>query len=305
MRGGYYLPLVTLRILLAFAATWFIWGSTYLAIAFAVRELPPLLVAAVRNLTAGMLLFGWVMARGGPRPSRRQWKQTAVVGFLLLGLGNGAITWSARTEPTGVIALMVALVPLWLLVFGWLGRRGVRPAVLELIGVALGVVGIALLALPDGTLDSGVTPIGFLVLLGSTLAWSGGSLYSRQLDPHPVPLGATGMEMMAGGLFLLVASALAGEWSEVDLSGVTPRGALSMVYLIVFGSVISFSAYKWLLGQVRPALAGTYAFVNPVVAVTLGWAFAGELITPRLLAAMALIVTAVATISLRPYFSRP
>ncbi len=294
-----------LRVILAFAAIWFVWGSTYLAIAFAVREIPPLLVAAVRNLTAGLLLYVWLRARGAPRPSRRQWGQAAVVGALLLGIGNGAVTWSAGREPSGVVALVVALVPLWLMIFGWFGRRGVRPQSVEVAGVAVGLSGVLLLVAPDGTADGGVSLVGLLVLLASTLAWSIGSLYSRQLDPVPVPLAATGMEMLVGGALLCVASGASGEWRGLTADAVTLRGVLSLFYLIVFGSLIGFSAYKYLLGRVRPALVGTYAFVNPVVAVALGTAFAGEVLTTRLVLAMSLIVGAVAMISLRPYFSRP
>ncbi len=293
-----------LRIILAFAATWLVWGSTYLAIAFAVRDIPPLMVAATRNIVAGVLLYAWTRSRGAAFPARRQWRETALVGLLLLGLGNGAVTWAAQSEPTGVIALIVALVPVWLLVFGWLGHRGVRPSLVEVLGVLLGLSGIALLVSTDAAAGGSVTFVGFVVLLLSTLAWSAGSLYARQLESHPVPLLGTGMEMMIGGLALLIASGVSGEFSQFSLQDVTLRSALSLLYLISFGSVIGFSAYKWLLGKVRPALAGTYAFVNPVVAVLLGWAFAGEAITARLAMAMGLIVSAVAIISLRPYFRR-
>lgn len=293
-----------LRILLAFAAIWFVWGSTYLAIAVAVREVPPLLVAAIRNLTAGVLLYAWVRLHGAPRPTGRQWRQAAIVGILLLGIGNGAVTWSAQREPSGVVALMVSLVPLWLMVFGWVGSRGVRPRTSEVVGVTVGLVGVGLLVVPDGASAAGVSALGALVLLASTLAWSGGSLYSRQLDPVPVPLAATGMEMMTGGAFLSVSSALLGEWGRLDGTALTWRGTASIAYLVVFGSIIGFGSYKWLLGRVRPALIGTYAFVNPVVAVALGWLVLGEALTPRLLLAMALIVGAVATISLRQYLSR-
>lgn len=301
---GRYVSRVRLRILLAFAAIWFVWGSTYLAIAVAVREIPPLVVAATRNLTAGLLLYAWVRANGAPRPSRRQWGQATVVGILLLGIGNGAVTWSGRREPSGVVALMVSLVPLWLMVFGWVGQRGVRPQLVEVLGVATGLAGIALLVAPDGSAVAAVSLVGALVLLASTVAWSAGSLYARQLDAVPVPLAATGMEMIAGGAFLVAGSALAGEWRAFDAGGISWRGAVSLLYLIVFGSIIGFSSYKYLLGRVRPALIGTYAFVNPLVAVLLGWTFLGEAVTPRLLLAMGLIVGAVAMISLRPYFSR-
>jgi drug/metabolite transporter (DMT)-like permease len=292
------------RILLAFAATWLIWGSTYLAIAFAVAELPPFLVSGVRNTTAGLLLYSWLRLRGAAPPTAAQWRTAIIVGVLLLGIGNGAVTWSEQTEPSGIVALLVSLVPLWLLVFGWIGRRGVRPALVEVAGVTVGLAGIVLLVAPFGGRAGAVTPLGLAVLLASTLAWSGGSLFARQLPPLPVPLLGTGMEMLCGGTAMLLVSALTGEWSAVRPEAITMRGLLSMAWLIGFGSIITFSAYKWLLGQVRPALVGTYAFVNPVVAVLLGWIFAREALTPRVVVAMLLIVSAVATISLRPYLKR-
>ena len=295
---------MSLRIILAFAATWLIWGSTYLAIAFAVAELPPFLVSGLRNLTAGVLLYAWMRLRGAARPTLAQWRTALIVGVLLLGVGNGAVTWSERGEPSGAVSLVVSLVPLWLLVFGWAGRRGVRPAALEVVGVTIGLAGVLLLVVPSGGQGGSVSPFGLLVLLASTLAWSGGSLYARTLPPLPVPLVGTGMEMLCGGGALLLLSGLTGEWVRVDFGAITLRGALSLAYLIVFGSIIGFSAYKWLLTRVRPALVGTYAFVNPVVAVLLGWTFAGEALTGRLVIAMLLIVSAVAMISLRPYLSR-
>lgn len=293
-----------LPVLLAFAATWLIWGSTYLGIAFAVAELPPFIVAGVRNLVAGLLLYAWLRWRGAERPTAAHWRRSLIIGLLLLGVGNGAVTWSEQAEPSGVVALVVSLVPLWLMVFGWIGREGVRPAVLEVLGIALGLAGVLLLVAPWGERGGALSLVGLLVLLASTLAWSGGSLYSRQLPPLPRPLLGSGMDMICGGAALLLVGLLTGEWQRAEFGAMTLRGALSMLYLIGFGSIIGFSAYKWLLTQVRPALAGTYAFVNPVVAVLLGWLFAGETLSPRLFLAMLMIVSAVAMITLRPYLSR-
>ncbi|MFN0100340.1 MAG: EamA family transporter [Gemmatimonadaceae bacterium] len=296
------------RILLAFAATWLVWGSTYLFLALVVRELPPFLVSGTRNLTAGVLMFGWLRLRGAAAPTALQWRNAVIVGVLLLGVGNGAVTWSAQREPSGVVALVVSLVPLWLLVFGWLGKKGVKPATLEVVGVLLGVVGIAMLAMPHtdaaGTATTGVSLLGLSVLLMSTLSWSGGSLFARQLPPMPEPMLGSGMEMMAGGTALLLLSMLTNEWASVDVARITWKGIGSLLYLIAFGSIMGFTAYKYLLARVRPALVGTYAFVNPVVAVALGWAVLGEALTWPVAIAMVTIVTAVAMISLRPYLSR-
>lgn len=304
----HYYSGVDARILLAFAATWLIWGSTYLFIALAVHELPPFLVSGSRNFTAGLLLFGWLRLRGAAAPTALQWRNAIIVGVMLLGAGNGAVTWSEKSEPSGVVALLVSLVPLWLLVFGWIGKKGVKPAALEVVGVLLGLVGIAMLVMPHtdaaGTTTAGVSLLGLSVLLMSTLSWSGGSLFARQLPPMPEPMLGSGMEMMAGGAALLLLSLLTNEWASVDAAKITWKGIGSLIYLIVFGSIIGFTAYKYLLARVRPALVGTYAFVNPVVAVALGWAFLGEALTWPVLIAMVTIVSAVAMISLRPYFSR-
>lgn len=298
-----YYSRVRPRILLAMAATWFIWGSTYLATAIAVRDLPPFLLSGLRNVIAGTLLYGFFRARGAARPTSAQWGTAILVGVSLLALGNGSVTWAAHREPSGVIALIVSLVPLWLLVFGWFGAKGVRPSGYEVAGVLLGLVGIALLVAPHEG-GGNVTPLGLGVLLVSTLAWAGGSLYARTLPPLPVPLIGTGMEMLMGGTVMLAVSAASGEWARLSAADFTPRAIGALTYLVLAGSVLGFSAYKWLLANVRPALAGTYAFVNPVVAMLLGWLFAGEALTGRLLLAMATIVGAVAMISLRPYLTR-
>lgn len=292
-----------LRIILAIAATWFIWGSTYLGVVIAVRDLPPFLTSGLRNLLAGTLIYGYLRLRGAQRPSREQWRTALIVGVSLLALGNGAVTWAAQREPSGVIALVVSLVPLWLMVFGWMGARGVRPAGIEVAGIALGLSGIALLVVPHEG-GGNVSGLGLAVLLLSTLAWAGGSMYARTIAPLPVPLLGTGMEMLLGGGTMMLVSGLTGEWGRVTSASFTTSAVLSLAGLVLFGSVLGFSAYKWLLANVRPALAGTYAFVNPVVAMLLGWTFAGEALTGRLVLAMALIVGAVATISLRPYLSK-
>lgn len=298
-----YYSVVRAKILLAMAATWFIWGSTYLFTAIAVRDLPPFLLSGLRNVTAGMLLYAVMRARGTPRPSRRQWLDAIIVGTCLLAFGNGAVTWAAQREPSGVIALIISLVPLWLLVIDWLVLKRLRPSAYEVGGILVGLVGVALLALPQGGGGS-VSVLGLAVLVFSGLAWASGSLYSRGLPPPKDPLVVSGMEMLMGGVVMLGLSAASGEWASVHTTDFTPRALLALGYLVLFGSALTFSAYKWLLKNVRPVTAGTYAFVNPVVAMLLGWLFAGEVVTGRLVFAMALIVGAVAMITVRPYLMR-
>ncbi len=293
-----------LRILLAFAATYLIWGSTYLASAYVVAELPPFLAAGIRNATAGAILYGWLRLRGAERPDRARWREASVVGLLLLGVGAASVMWALRTEPSGVVALVVAFVPLWLIILGRFGPDRTPGSRVEVVGVAVGILGMLVLVAPWGIADAVVTPAGLLVLLLGTLAWSLGSLRARTLPVRPDPFLTTSMEMLVGGVAMLVVSAALGDLGRVDASAVTVRGMASMAYLIVGGSIIGFTAYKWLLTKVRPALAGSYAFVNPVVAVLLGGFVADEPLTPRVLLAMLLIVLAVATISLRPYLRR-
>jgi drug/metabolite transporter (DMT)-like permease len=295
---------VRLRILLAFASTYLIWGSTYLASAYVVAEVPPFLAAGFRNATAGAILYAWLRLTGAARPDLARWREASVVGLLLLGVGAASVMWALRTEPSGVVALVVAFVPLWLIILGRFGPHRELGSRVEVAGVAVGIAGMLVLVAPWGIAGAVVTPVGLLVLLVGTLSLSLGSLHSRTLPVRPDPFLTTAMEMLVGGAAMLVVSAALGDFARVDASHITARGVTSMAYLIVGGSIIGFTAYKWLLTKVRPALAGSYAFVNPVVAVLLGGFLADEPLTPRVLVAMSLIVAAVAMISLRPYLRR-
>ena len=288
------------RFLLAFAAVYLIWGSTYLAIRFAIETVPPFLVGGFRFVIAGALMYAFLRMRGVARPTGLQWRSAWIIGPLLLTGGNGGIVWSEQYVPSGVVALMVACVPLWMLLLAWL-RGGGRPTVREWLGVAMGLAGVSLLVQFGATQDSGsVSPLGALVMLCSTLSWSIGSLIARDAPLPDSPLLASAMEMLAGGAVMLIIAGVRGEFTLLAASTVSMRSALSILYLAGFGSIVAFSAYKWLLSRVAPAVVGTYAFVNPVVAVGLGWMFASEALTRRTLLAMVVIVGAVVMISLKP-----
>jgi len=288
------------RFLLAFAAVYLIWGSTYLAIRFAIETVPPFLVGGIRFVIAGAVMYAFLRLRGVARPTGLQWRSAWIIGPLLLTGGNGGIVWSEQYVPSGVVALMVACVPLWMLLLAWL-RGGGRPSVREWLGVALGLVGVSLLVQFGATQNGGsVGPLAAMVMLCSTLSWSIGSLIARDAPLPDSPLLASAMEMLAGGAVMLVIAGLRGEFTLLAGSSVSLRSALSILYLAGFGSIVAFSAYKWLLSRVAPAVVGTYAFVNPVVAVGLGWMFASEALTPRTLFAMVVIVGAVVMISLKP-----
>ncbi|MBX6330421.1 MAG: drug/metabolite exporter YedA [Gemmatimonadaceae bacterium] len=285
-------------IVAAFAAVYVIWGSTYLAIRFAIETLPPLLMAGIRFVIAGAMLYAWMRVRGARRPTRSEWLGATVVGALLLLGGNGLVVWSEQRVPSGMTALLVATVPLWMVLMTWLRPNGTRPTAMVATGVALGLAGLAILVQPSTIMGGGaIDPLGALVLLIASLSWAAGSLYSRQATMPPSPLLATAMEMLAGGALLILAGALTGEWSQLSLGAVSTRSVVALTYLVLFGSLVGFTAYVWLLRVANPTHVSTYAYVNPVIAVFLGWALADEPITPRTLVAAAIIVAAVGLIT--------
>ncbi|HEX6370785.1 MAG TPA: drug/metabolite exporter YedA [Longimicrobium sp.] len=286
-------------LLAAFAAVYLAWGSTYAAIRIAIDTMPPLLMAGARFLLAGTLLYAIMRLRGEPAPERRHWGTTALIGLLLPTLGNGAVTLAERTVPSAIVALLVAMVPMWMVLLEWLRPGGTRPAGRTVVGLVIGFAGIVLLVGP-GSLAGGerVDPVGAGIVTFGALAWAFGSIWSRSAALPRNALVATGMEMAWGGLWLLLAGTLRGELGVLDPSAFTTRSVLAFAYLVVVGSLIGFSAYVWLLGVSTPARVSTYAYVNPVVAVLLGWALLDEPLSGRVLAAAAVIVAAVAVITL-------
>jgi drug/metabolite transporter (DMT)-like permease len=284
-----------LRVVAAFAAIYLVWGSTYLGIRIAIETLPPLMTAGLRFIVAGPLLYAWARRNGAPRPTGVQWRAAAIVGGLLLLGGNGLVTWGERRVPSGLAALLVATVPLWMVLLDWLFLRGERPAGKVFLGLTLGLVGIVLLIGPTDLLGGHrVDLIGVGMLLLAALSWAIGSLYTRRAPLPDVPLLGTGMEMIAGGVLLLLASGAKGEWAQVDFVDVSLRSWLALAYLTLLGSIVAFTAYTWLLRVSTPARVATYAYVNPVVAVVLGWAVVGEELTgPMVLAAMIIVLAVV------------
>lgn len=284
------------RVLLAFAAIYVLWGSTYLAIRFAVETLPPFLMAGTRHLSAGLLLYVWNRLRGEPRPKARDWRVAATIGALLLLGGNGLVSWAEQRVPSGLAALIVASVPLWMTVLEAVQkRRAPRRAVVA--GLVLGLASLCWLIAPGRLGGNGhVDALGAGALLLAALSWATGSLYSRVAKLPVSTFLAISMEMISGGLILWGAGLLLGEGTRLRFSAISPRSMLSLGYLIVFGSLAGFSAYMWLLRVTTPARVSTYAYINPVVAVFLGWAIAGEAMTLRMGIAALGIVGAVATI---------
>ena len=284
------------KLVAAFAAVYILWGSTYLAIRFGVETIPPFLMAGTRHLTAGLMLYLWTRARGGPRPQLRHWRSAALIGGLMLLGGNGLVTWAEQRVPSGLAALIVASVPIWMAVLAGIEKRA-RPGGAVIAGLLLGLAGIALLVAPGRFAGNGhVDALGAAALVTAALCWSVGSLYARRAPLPPSLLTATAMEMISGGVWLWAAGLVFGEGLRLNLAAVSARSAISLAYLVVFGSLIGFSAYVWLLHSTTPARVSTYAYVNPIVAVVLGAFFAREAITPRVVVAALVIVGAVALI---------
>jgi drug/metabolite transporter (DMT)-like permease len=274
-----------------------VWGSTYLAIRIAIETLPPFLGAGVRFLVAGGVLYLWAVRRGdrvGDAPGRREWGTAAIVGAGLFLGGNGGVVFAESRIASGVAALLVATLSLWMPLLAW-AIYGERPPRAALIGLPIGFLGTALLI---GPVDAGgIDPIGALACLGGAISWAAASLYSRHARLPARTQLSTAMQMLAGSVWLMLAGLLTGELSRVRPETFSWASLAALAYLIVAGSLVAFSAYAWLLRVAPTPLVATYAYVNPVVAVLLGWAVVGEPITPRMVVAGGIILTALALIA--------
>ena len=286
------------QIIAAFASIYIVWGSTYLAIRYAIETIPPFVMGGIRFLISGAMLYAWARYRGASRPTRLHWRNAVIAGaFLLLG-GNGAVVWAEQFVPSGLTALLVSILPFWLVIIEWVRPPRRRPSGLVLVGLMLGFLGIIVLVGPGNVGGHGdIRPLGALVLILGSLSWAIGSFWSRDAQLPESGLLTTGMEMLGGGVLLLLVGALSGELPELDINHVSRASALGLVYLITFGSLIAFTSYIWLLDKVSPAKLGTYAYVNPIVAVLLGWAVAGEALSIRTGVAAAIVICAVALIT--------
>lgn len=285
----------------AFLALYIVWGSTYLFIKWTVAEIPPFLMGAMRHGTAGVILLTIALATGAPRPTRQQWGVALLVGTLLLALGNGMVNWASQRVPSGLAALIVSSVPVWIVLVDWIRPGGVRPTGRVITGLALGTIGIAGLVLSAGGVQTkpGSNPLlACIGLVVGSMSWATGSILSRQLKRQPHGVLATSMEMVSAGIVLVVVSALLGDLRNFHFGQVSTPVWWALAYLIVAGSLVGFTAYTWLLRVSTPSKVATYAYVNPIVAVALGWAFAGERLGPSTLGAAALLLAAVATLTL-------
>lgn len=289
----------TLLVVLAFLAVYTIWGSTYLGIRFAIETMPPFLMAGVRFLVAGLLLYGFTRWRGMESPVRIHWRSAAIVGGLMLFGGNGMVTWSEQYIASGLAAVLVATVPMWIVTIDAF-RKHLYPGHQVVGGLLLGFGGVVFLMGPANVVgDTDISLIGVAGVLVAALLWASGSLYSREAPLPSAPLVAISMEMICGGLWLMLVSVITGDAMKFDANAVSTSSLVALVYLIFFGSIIGFTAYIWLLKNVEPARAATYAYVNPVIAVLLGWTLGNEALTMPIILATIMIVGAVVLITSR------
>jgi drug/metabolite transporter (DMT)-like permease len=279
----------------AFGIVYVVWGSTYLAIRIAIETIPPLLMAGTRFLVAGAILYAWARARGAPRPGARAMRDAALLGALFLFIGNGGLVWAETRVPSGLAAVLAATTPFWTVLIERLrgSQAAVRPAVYA--GLALGLIGVVLLMLPGGH-EEAVDLLGAGVILVAALVWAYAMVMTRSLTLPESGAVSAAVQMLAGGVLLIAAGSLGGEWSGFVPSGASLRSLLGLGYLIAFGSLVAYSAFTWLLRVAPAGRVSTYAYVNPVVAVLLGWLLASEPFGGRELAASAVIIAGVVLI---------
>ncbi len=286
-------------IISAFAALYLIWGSTYLAILFAIGTMPPLLMAGARFLLAGLILYGIARWRGAPKASFANWRTALIIGGCLLLCGNGGVTLSEQYVSSGLASVIVATVPIHIALLAWWTGIAPRPTPIVWLGLAGGFAGVVILLLPEIHFSSGQTGhagLGMLILLCSSFIWSVGSIYSRKAKSASPPLLLAGQQMICGGVLLTVAGLIMGEHRILDPKHISSLSIGSFIYLVIIGALVGYTAYIFLLRHCEPAKVATYAYVNPIVAVILGALFAGESLTARTAVAAGLIIGSVALV---------
>lgn len=286
----------------AFGVVYFVWGSTFLAMRIGLESFPPFYLAGARYLLVGVILYPLMRWQTGIKPTVAHWKSAAITGCLLFSLGNGGVCAGEKTVPSGIAALLVATVSLWIVLVDWLRPGGIRPSMRVFGGLFLGFAGMTLLVAPWRSAASGrVDPVGAGILVLASLAWACGSLYSKHAEFPKSPLLGVSMQGLCGGILLWLEGTLGGEARGFHLAAISTRSWIALAYLFVFGSCLGFTAYMYVLKNSTATRAATYALVNPVVALFLGWLLAGEPISGRTLAAAAVILTAVIVVITAPH----
>jgi len=292
----------SLTVFLAFLTIYLVWGSTYLAIRFGIETFPPFAFAGIRFFLAGIILFSVISFKYFSQINKQVIKVAAISGIFLIAGGNGLVTLAEKTVSSGLAALWIATIPLWMMFLNWKGFEKKRPATIELLGGAVGVIGIGLLLSATKQSLTGLSSLpSILMLTIASISWTIGSLYQRQAKLKASPLLISSIQMLAGGLFLIIWSTLSGEIFNLHLNLISQKSTLSLLYLIFIGAIVGFSTYTYLIKNVEPAKVSTYALVNPMVAVYLGVALAGEIINPTMILALLLVLFGVGLILLKPF----
>jgi drug/metabolite transporter (DMT)-like permease len=289
------------KTLLAFAIIYFVWGSTFLAIRIGVREVPPLLLAAMRFLVAGLVLYGWMIARGEPNPTGRQWRSASVLAILIFVIDYGSLFWAEQRVPSGVAAVMLATIPAFMALSEIVVLRTQRLTVRLALALLIGLGGVAVLMSRSLNLAGApIDPVGAVALIVASMSFSVSSALARKLPLPPSKVMSSGAQMLAGGVFLVLAAAALGEFRRFHPSTISAGAWLSLLYLIVAGSIVGFTAYVWLIDHESPTRVGTYAYVNPVVAVLLGYFLGGEALGLRTILGTLFVLISVLVITTTP-----
>lgn len=285
-----------IALLAAFFVIYVVWGSTYLAIRYAVETIPPLLVVAIRQAIAGSAIFAWVYGRGY-RPTLREWRASVVLGVLYFVISHGALHWAETIVPSGLTALLVASEPIWIAILSAIVLREERLTAKTIAGLALGIAGVGLLMRAEPGAGHGRLLLGSIVVVISAVAWACGVIYSRNPALPRNPIARAGMAALTGSGLLFVASLVSGEIAAAHWQSISARSIWALVYLTVFGTIIAFTTYTWLLDHCSPTLVSTHTYANPIIAVLLGWFLAGEMLNSRVILAGIVTLTAVFLIS--------
>ena len=289
------------KILLAFAIIYFVWGSTFLAIRVGVREVPPLILAAIRFSIAGLALYAWISARGEKQPTAREWRSASLLGLIIFVFDYGLLFWSEQRVPSGVAAVMLATIPVFMALSEIIFLRTQRLTLRLVVALLIGIFGVAVLMAHSLNLGGApVDKLGALALIFASISWSIASIFSRKLPLPPSKLMSSAAQMLTGGVLLTILAAALGEFHNFHPAVVSRAVWLSLLYLIVAGSIIGFTAYVWLLHHESPTKVGTYAYVNPIVAVLVGYFLGGEELTTRTILGSLCILVSVIVITTMP-----
>ena len=286
-----------LGIIAGFAVIYLVWGSTYLAIKYAIDTLPPFLMMGVRFWIAGVLLYGWLAFRGHGRVSGDEWVAATIMAITMIAFGTGIVAWVEESLPSGLTCLLLSITPIWMVFLESLAPGGRKPGLPALAGIACGLIGVFILVGPQG-MGNGFPLLPMGILMVSSISWAIGSIYARHHKSSGPPLKATALQMILGGLMLLVMGVTRGEAAHLSTATVSAQSFAALAYLIVFGSLLVFPTYVWLMKKTSPGLVGTHAYVNPIVALFLGWLFGGETINLAVIIASGLILFSIVLLSI-------